>query len=114
MYYQTFLSDAFSRNPLVKFVGVEFTLDFTMQAAGFPEARFNIYMEFSGAVVSFTPSKNNPDKTVIFQLMRQGITTTYLYDTVRPIKGNPFAHFLLYVYTYQSTKINLILCYDVN
>lgn len=90
MYYETFLSTAFSSNPLVKFVGVEFTLDFTMHAAGIPEARFNIYMEYSGAVVSFEPAKSNPDKDVIFLRLKKGITPDYLLDTVRALKGTPF------------------------
>jgi hypothetical protein len=92
-YYVDFISAQFSTNPLVKFVTLDFTLNFTLHgdAAGIPDARFNIYMEYSGAVFQFTPSPSNPDQTVLFDIMRKGITTDYLLDPVRKLAGTPFA-----------------------
>ena len=92
-YYNGFFAEQFSSNPGIDFVSLEFNLDFTLEgaAAGIPETRFNIYMEYSEAVFQFTPSPSNPNEAFLFESMRNGVTTTYILDTVRTLTGTPFA-----------------------
>jgi hypothetical protein len=89
-YYQDFLTTRFSTNRLVEFLDIEFTLDFTLYNAGMPEARFNVYQEYSEAVARFTPSRSNPDSATIFTILQSGITTEFLLNTVRTLVGTPF------------------------
>lgn len=82
----------FANNSLVKFEGLNLTLNYTRHgaAAAIPDATYNIYTEYSGATFMFAPSPSNPSKASLYRLMRMGITPVYLLDTVRKLTGTPF------------------------
>lgn len=90
-YYQDYFTTKLLANPLVNFLSVDFVAGPTMVSAGIPETRFNIYTEYSSAVVTLSPSQSNPGAASLFELLRSGITTDYLLDPVRLLVGTPFA-----------------------
>jgi hypothetical protein len=66
-------------------------LDFTKEGDGVQPARpgFNVYMEFENAKLQFKRSRENPLVDEVYNELTK-ITTEYLLNYVKPLKGTPF------------------------
>jgi hypothetical protein len=91
-YFQGYFDTYFANMPNVMFMGVESTSDFTLYgaAAGIPEARFNIYINFSFSVLTYSESSMPPTSAETFKIMKDSITPDYILNVVRTFTGSPF------------------------
>jgi len=93
-YFEIFLSEYFSTIPGVTLQAVRTVLYYATDQVSVPAPDFNIYMEYSGTELVFTPDSDPaliPTEEEAFGLFQLGITTNYILDVVRVFDTSPFA-----------------------
>jgi hypothetical protein len=91
-YFNDTFTGIYATDPNTEFLDVVSSNDFSLYgtAAGIPEARFNIYMNFDFSDFTFTEASVVPTSAEIFQIMRDAITPDFIIDVVRTYTGTPF------------------------
>jgi hypothetical protein len=91
-YFKDTFTGIYANDPNTTFLDVVSSNDFTLYgaAAGIPEARFNIYMNFDLSDFTYTLDSVVPTNAEIFQIMKDSITQQFIIDVVRTYTGTPF------------------------
>ena len=91
-YYKEIFTGIFATDPDTVFLDIISSNDFTLfgDAAGIPEARFNIYMNFDFSDIIYTEESVVPTNQEIFTIMEEAITQDFILEVVRTYTGTPF------------------------
>jgi hypothetical protein len=91
-YFKDTFTGIYATDPNTEFLDVVSSNDFSLYgaAAGIPEARFNIYMNFDFSDFTYTEGSVVPTNAEIFQIMKDAITQDFIIQVVRTYTGTPF------------------------
>jgi hypothetical protein len=84
-YFNTYFQQYYANNPNVHFLSVEPKIRYTMYDAGFPEERFNVFIEFSSADFHFSSDSKVPSPNRLFNIMKGSMTPEFILEYVREV-----------------------------
>jgi hypothetical protein len=88
-YFTQYLKNFYANQAAVEVTKTITTLNNTAFNAGFPEARYNIYMDFRTAVAYSSSSfPDTPSRQ--FDILKDSINPEYIITQIRSIRGTPF------------------------
>jgi hypothetical protein len=84
-YFNDYFRQYFANKPSVRFLSVEPEIRYTMYDAGFPEERFNVFIEFSTADFHFSADSRVPNADRLLNLLLNSISGDYIENYVRKV-----------------------------
>lgn len=90
-YFNSFFTDFYGGNDDVEFLGWEAKLDFARYNAGFPEDRYNVYLQFAPSELVYSEGSDPLDPATSFDTMKSGVSVAYILEYVRQVPGGAFS-----------------------